>query len=282
MAQATSRPRTMPGAISTSACASTPWAAALNGMAVSKVRPFGAHLLQFQRLHAAHHPAGGDHGNSRHLTSSPTTPSAWARTARRTNPSSNWRLCAPCPGLMLLRPGDANEVVEAWKVIMQAEARAGGTGVEPAGHAHLDRSKYASAAGVAKGAYILADAADGKPEVILMGTGSEVSLCVERLREADKARRESARGQYAFMGSFRASGATNTKAGSAAGGEGAGLQSNRPPPSAGRNTSALPASSSACRHSELRRRSRNCRRNSGSAPTNVVEAARNQWANGKQ
>ena len=42
----------------------------------------------------------------------------------------------------------------------------------------FDRSKYASAAGVAKGAYVLADAPDGKPELILMGTGSEVSLCV--------------------------------------------------------------------------------------------------------
>ena len=50
----------------------------------------------------------------------------------------------------------------------------------------LDRTKYASAAGVAKGAYILADAADGKPEVILMGTGSEVSLCVSAYEQLKK------------------------------------------------------------------------------------------------
>ncbi len=84
------------------------------------------------------------------------------------------------PGLVTFRPGDANEVVECWRVI-------GGLKTEPAALAlsrqampTLDREIYASAKGVAKGAYVLADAKpDQPPEVILIGTGSEVSLCVE-------------------------------------------------------------------------------------------------------
>ncbi len=83
------------------------------------------------------------------------------------------------PGLDTIRPGDANEVAEAWKVAL--------------GHSHeptalilsrqalptIDRTKYAAAAGLTRGAYILADAGDGDPEIILMATGSEVSLVIE-------------------------------------------------------------------------------------------------------
>jgi transketolase len=82
------------------------------------------------------------------------------------------------PGLIVLRPADANEVVEAWKVIMQLKHEPVALVLSRQALPTLDRSKYASASGVAKGAYILADAANGSPEVILMATGSEVSLCV--------------------------------------------------------------------------------------------------------
>jgi transketolase len=82
------------------------------------------------------------------------------------------------PGLVLLRPGDANEVVEAWKVIMPLKHQPAALVLTRQAVPTLDRSKYAPASGVAKGAYILADAPDGKPDVILMGSGSEVSLCV--------------------------------------------------------------------------------------------------------
>ncbi|HEY7615918.1 MAG TPA: transketolase C-terminal domain-containing protein, partial [Terriglobales bacterium] len=82
------------------------------------------------------------------------------------------------PGLVLLRPADANEVVEAWKVIMQLRHQPAALVLTRQAVPTLDRSKYASAAGVAKGAYILADSPDGKPEVIFIGSGSEVSLCV--------------------------------------------------------------------------------------------------------
>ena len=82
------------------------------------------------------------------------------------------------PGLMLMRPGDANEVVEAWKVIMQLRHEPAVLVLSRQAMPTLDRTKYAPASGVAKGAYVLADAPGGKPEVILLGTGSEVSLCV--------------------------------------------------------------------------------------------------------
>jgi transketolase len=83
------------------------------------------------------------------------------------------------PGLVVLRPADANEVVEAWKVIMQLNHEPAALVLTRQAVPTLDRSKYASAAGVAKGAYILADTDGGKPQVILMATGSEVSICLD-------------------------------------------------------------------------------------------------------
>lgn len=82
------------------------------------------------------------------------------------------------PELMVFRPGDANEVVESWKVIMQSRRNPAALVLTRQAVPTLDRSKYAAASGVSQGAYILADAEGGKPEVILMGSGSEVSLCV--------------------------------------------------------------------------------------------------------
>ena len=82
------------------------------------------------------------------------------------------------PGMIVLRPADANEVVEAWKVIAQQKHEPACLILTRQALPTLDRSKYAAASGLTKGAYVLADAADGKPEVILIGTGSEVPLCV--------------------------------------------------------------------------------------------------------
>jgi transketolase len=82
------------------------------------------------------------------------------------------------PELVLFRPADANEVVEAWNVIMQLQHKPAVLVLTRQAVPTLDRSKYASASGAAKGAYVLADAPGGKPEVILMGTGSEIALCV--------------------------------------------------------------------------------------------------------
>lgn len=150
---------------------------ALNGMAVSKVRPFGGTFFNFSdymkpaiRLAAlmeipsifiyTHDSIGlGEDGP----THQPIEQLAGLRAI---------------PGLMLLRPADANEVVEAWKIIAQLRHQPVALVLSRQALPTFDRSKYAPAAGVAKGAYVLAEAADGKPDVILMATGSEVSLCV--------------------------------------------------------------------------------------------------------
>ncbi|HLW54451.1 MAG TPA: transketolase [Candidatus Angelobacter sp.] len=82
------------------------------------------------------------------------------------------------PGFLVLRPADANEVVEAWKVIMQLRHEPAALVLTRQAVPTFDRKRYASAAGLAKGAYVMAEAADGKPELILMATGSEVSICI--------------------------------------------------------------------------------------------------------
>src|SRR5204862_8148154 len=78
-----------------------------------------------------------------------------------------------------LRPGDANEVVEAYRVVMQMRHRPAVLALSRQPLPTLDRTKYASASGVARGAYVLADAPGGKPEVILIASGSQLSLAVE-------------------------------------------------------------------------------------------------------
>src|SRR5947208_2950711 len=83
------------------------------------------------------------------------------------------------PNMLILRPGDANEVVEAYKIILQHTHGPATLVLTRQAVPTFDRTKYAPASGVAKGAYILSDAPGGKPDVILMGSGSEVSLCVE-------------------------------------------------------------------------------------------------------
>jgi transketolase len=83
------------------------------------------------------------------------------------------------PGLITLRPADANEVAEAWRVIIGLRHQPACLVLSRQPLPTFDRRRYASAAGVARGAYVMADAEGGKPAVILIGTGSEVALCVE-------------------------------------------------------------------------------------------------------
>jgi transketolase len=83
------------------------------------------------------------------------------------------------PNLIVLRPGDANEVVEAWKIIAQLQHQPVALVLTRQALPTFDRTKYGPASGTAKGAYVLAGSPSEKPEVILMGTGSEVSLCVD-------------------------------------------------------------------------------------------------------
>src|SRR2546430_3541000 len=83
------------------------------------------------------------------------------------------------PNMLVLRPGDGKCVVEAYKVIRQHAHGLSTLVLTRQAVPTFDRTKYAPATGVARGAYVLAEAPGGKPDVILMGSGSEVSLCVE-------------------------------------------------------------------------------------------------------
>jgi len=166
-------------------------AAALNGMAVSKVRAFGGTFFNFSDYMRP----------SIRLAALMELPTIYVFThdsiglgedGPTHQPIEQLASLRALPGLMLMRPGDANEVVEAWKVIMQLKHEPAALVLSRQAMPTFDRSKYGAASGVAKGGYILADASDGKPEVILLGTGSEVSLCVsayEKLKaEGVKAR----------------------------------------------------------------------------------------------
>jgi transketolase len=152
-------------------------AAALNGMAVSKIRPFGGTFFNFSDYMRP----------SIRLAALMEIPTIYVFThdsiglgedGPTHQPIEQLASLRAMPGLMLLRPADANEVVEAWKVIMQLQHEPAALVLSRQAVPTFDRSKYGAAAGVAKGAYILAEASDGKPEVILMATGTEVSLCV--------------------------------------------------------------------------------------------------------
>jgi transketolase len=83
------------------------------------------------------------------------------------------------PGLVTLRPADANEVVEAYRYILQLRHEPAVLALSRQPLPTLDRSKYAPASGVSQGAYVLADAPGGQPEVILIASGSEVILAVQ-------------------------------------------------------------------------------------------------------
>lgn len=82
------------------------------------------------------------------------------------------------PGLVTLRPADANEVAEAWRVIIGLKHRPCCLVLTRQALPTFDRTRFASASGVSRGAYVMADAHPGKPEIILIGTGSEVGLCL--------------------------------------------------------------------------------------------------------
>jgi transketolase len=153
-------------------------AAVVNGMSLSKLRAFGATFFIFSdyakpaiRLSALMelpvififtHDAMGDGEDG--PTHQPVEQLASLRAV---------------PGLVLLRPGDANEVVEAYRYIMQLRHQPAALVLSRQPLPTLDRAKYASATGVARGAYILADAPDANPEIIFIATGSEVILAVQ-------------------------------------------------------------------------------------------------------
>lgn len=90
------------------------------------------------------------------------------------------------PHLIVIRPCDANETAYAWRVAIETRDRPVALILTRQDVPTLDRSRYAAAVGLKRGAYILAEAANGRPEIILIATGSEVSLIVEAQRELEK------------------------------------------------------------------------------------------------
>ena len=154
----------------------------LNGLSLSKIRPFGSALLAYSD-HC--HPAI----RLSVLMNMPvvyifiydaTIQDATVARAEGITHQSIEQLVSlrAIPGLITLRPADANEVAEAWWIIMQLQHAPSVLILPKQAVPTLDRSCYASAVGVHEGAYILADAADGKPDVLLLSTGSEVALCI--------------------------------------------------------------------------------------------------------
>jgi transketolase len=93
-------------------------------------------------------------------------------------PIEHLAACRAIPRLVVLRPADANETAEAWRIAMQQTDRPVALVLTRQDLPTLDRTKYASAAGVARGGYILADVTGSKPDVILLATGSEIQLAL--------------------------------------------------------------------------------------------------------
>jgi transketolase len=153
-------------------------AAIVNGLSLSKLRAFGATffifsdyarpairlsaLMELPTLLVFTHDAMGDGEDG------PTH-----------QPVEQLISLRAVPGLVVLRPGDANEVVEAYRYILQLRHQPAVLALSRQPLPTFDRAKYASAAGVARGAYVMADAPGGPPEIILIASGSEVSLIVE-------------------------------------------------------------------------------------------------------
>jgi transketolase len=156
--------------------------AVLNGLSLSKVRPFGSGFLIFSdygrapirlgaimeipTIHVFTHDSigvgedGPTHQPVEHLAS-----------------------LRAMPGLIVLRPADANEVAEAWRLTMELKHDPVVMVLSRQAMPTLDRAVYAPARGVRRGAYILADPKEGEPEVILLASGTEVSLVVEAYEE---------------------------------------------------------------------------------------------------
>jgi len=151
-------------------------AAALNGMALCKLRAYGGTFFNFTDYMRP----------SMRLASIMEIPTIYVLThdsiglgedGPTHQPVEQLASLRAMPGIVVMRPGDANEVVEAWKLILQLKHEPVSLVLSRQPLPTLDRSKYASASGVAKGAYVLADS-QGEPQLILIGTGSELSLCV--------------------------------------------------------------------------------------------------------
>ncbi len=152
--------------------------ASVNGMVVSGIRAFGATFFNFSDYMRA----------SIRLAALMEIPSIFVFThdsigvgedGPTHQPIEQLASLRAMPNLIVLRPGDANEAVEAWKIAIELKHSPAALVLTRQNLPTLDRARYSAASGVAKGAYVLADAPNGKPDVILIATGSELSLCVD-------------------------------------------------------------------------------------------------------
>jgi len=151
--------------------------AVLNGMSISRLRPYGATFLIFSdyekpalRLASimqqpviqvfTHDSIGLGEDGTTH------------------QPVEQLLSLRSIPGMIVLRPADANEVAECWRLILEQTRRPVSLVLTRQALPTFDRTRFAPAAGVARGAYVLADAPGDPPELILIGTGSEVAVCV--------------------------------------------------------------------------------------------------------
>jgi len=152
--------------------------AVLNGLALSGLRPYGASFLVFS-----------DYGRPPiRLAALMELPVIYVYThdsiglgedGPTHQPIEHLLSLRAIPGLIVLRPADANEVAECWKLILPLTDRPALLSLTRQAVPTIDRRRYAAADGVARGAYVLADPPGGAPQVVLIGTGSEVSLCVQ-------------------------------------------------------------------------------------------------------
>jgi transketolase len=151
---------------------------ALNGLTLSKVRAYGSGFLIFSDYSRP----------TLRLSSIMELPAIYIYThdsigvgedGPTHQPIEHLASLRAIPGLVVLRPADANEVAEAWRLIMGFTHEPVALVLTRQALPTFDRGRYAAAAGVRRGAYVLADAPGGRPDVLLLATGSEVSLCVD-------------------------------------------------------------------------------------------------------
>jgi transketolase len=170
----------------------------VNGLSLSKIRPFGSTFLIFSDYMRA----------AIRLSALMEIPAIYIFThdsigvgedGPTHQPIEQLASLRAIPGLITLRPGDANEVVEAWRVIMQLQHEPVALVLSRQPLPTFDRGKVAPASGVGRGAYVLSDSTDGPPQVLLLGTGSEVSLCLAAQTQLAK---ESIRARVVSMPSW--------------------------------------------------------------------------------
>jgi transketolase len=151
--------------------------AIINGMSLSKIRPYGSGFLIFS-----------DYGRTPiRLAALMEIPVIYIFTHDSIGVGEDGPTHQPIeqipalrcvPGLVTFRPCDANEVAEVWRIVMNLKNEPALLFLTRQALPTLDRTKYGAASGVARGAYVLSEATGGKPDVLIIGTGSEIPLCL--------------------------------------------------------------------------------------------------------